>query len=356
MSILYYTFKKVSKVFVFVLTLYSFFWYGIGQYVKTKLGPIFSESLNLSSFSYDNIDLSGYPFSFQYKINNLKIHFTDSNEIETILTTDKINIGVDILVKNINLHLADDVTVKSTDNKKNHIIKIHHSSSTKVVMEHSLLKRFLLRSELDTTPKEISYFDYGYDVFDDNLGKIGFVSKRNVINVSIKDNKKKAEKCYSVKADLHNQVGSAGEIEAEDHKLDADFEFRVAKKPGEAMSGFYIKFNQFDLNSNNYQMNIKGDLGHDLFTKTSLGNIDININHFDGFIKACSNFLYQNQVQVMKSMLVAMSDQGSKANIKNISFSVRGNESGLKYGNIGGLGNIIRFMMQAGDLDEHLLK
>jgi len=329
----------------------------MGQHVKSKIGSIFSESLNLSAFSYDNIDFSGYPFSFQYKINNPKIHFTNSSKIETILTTDNINIDVDVLVKNIDFYIENDIAVKSSDNKKNHIIKVHHGSSAKVVVEDSLLKQFLLGSELDTSPKEISYLDYGYDVFDDNLGKIVFVSRKNTVNIIIQNNKKKAEKFYGIKANLHNEVGSAGEFGSGEHKLDADFEFTVAKNLEErSISGFYIKFNKCDLNSNNYQMNIKGVLGHDLVTRTSLGNVDININNFEGFIKACSHALYKNQVKMMKAILVAMSDQKKDASIKNISFSVSGNESGIKYGNVGGFTNIIMFMMQAGDLYDSISK
>lgn len=356
MSSLYCVFKKVSKVFVLVLTLYSFFWYGVGQYVKTKICSTLSESLS-SSFLYDNIDLSGYPFSFQYKINNPKICFTNSLGVETILTTDNINLDSDVLVKNINFELKNDIALKSSDNKKNHIIKIHRDSNIKVVMAHSLLKQLILSSELDKSPQEISYKDYGYDVFDDNLGKIGFVSRKNVINVIINNDKKKFEKSYDIKADLHNEVGFPGELGSGEHKLDADFNVTIAKNPQEeSMNGFHIKFNQFDLNSNNYQMNIKGELGHDLVTRNYLGNVDVNIDNFEGFIKACSNVLYQNQAKMIKGILVAMSGQNSKANIKNLSFSVSGDENGIKYGNVGGFRNIIMFMMQAGDLYDSISK
>jgi len=57
-------FKKLSKSFLFIFVIYSFFWYGVGQYIKNKIEPVVSQSLNLSSASYDQIDLGGYPFSF----------------------------------------------------------------------------------------------------------------------------------------------------------------------------------------------------------------------------------------------------------------------------------------------------
>jgi hypothetical protein len=103
--------------------------------------------------------------------------------------------------------------------------------------------------------------------------------------------------------------------------------------------------------ADDYSVKIDGELGHDLITKNSLGNIDVAIQNFDGLIKACGNLLYKSQVSILRSILLKIAqDSDKKTNLQNVSFSISGHERGIKYGKIGGFRNIILFMMQAGEL------
>lgn len=349
--------KKYYKGAVFALFVYSIFWYGIGQYVKTKVEIVLAEHLNLSSLSYKSIDLSGYPFSLEYQFSDVKLAFKDRNNVETTVFVEQLKTDVDLFLKNIDFYVDHNVILKSSDNKKNHIVKVHQGIDVGIVMYKSFLRQFLFSSKMDTSIQKITYSDFGYDIFDKNIGKVSFVSRGNKFSI-LKSRGKNSEGSYRIKGVLHTEVGYDSSYKYGNHNLEADIEYRFAKNmDDDSLRRFYIKFHKFDLAADDYAVKVDGELGHDLITKNSLGDIGVNIQNFDGLIKACGNLLYKSQVSILRSILLKMAhDSDKKTDSPNITFSIVGHERGIKYGKIGGFRNIILFMMQAGELYDSISK
>ena len=82
----------------------------------------------------------------------------------------------------------------------------------------------------------------------------------------------------------------------------------------------------------------------------------MNINNFDALLKSCSTLLYQDQVKLLKTILLKLSDKPERSKVKDISFSISGAEGGIKYGKVMGFGNILSLMMDGNQLYSSILK
>ncbi|MCH9753407.1 MAG: hypothetical protein K0T99_00725 [Alphaproteobacteria bacterium] len=312
----------------------------------------------LSSLSYKTIDLSGYPFFFNYEFGDVKLKFKNKEKIETTFAVANLKANVDLIVKSIEFNLDDDVSITSNNNKRNHLLKTHQGLNIGVVMNKSFLLQSIFSSDFDTSIQKVTYRDSGYDIFDKNIGEVTFFSRKNKFSI-LKSRGRNAENSYRIKGYLHSEIGSNSSMKTfGEHKLETDIEYRSSdNEEDNSMRRFYVKFHNFDLTSDNFVVKIEGELGHDLITRNSLGNIDVNIKNFDGLMSACGNLLYKSQVSILKSIIMKMGNESdSKESLQNISFSISGHERGIKYGKIGGFRNIILLMMQAGELYDSISK
>jgi len=328
-------FIRFFKLLLLLLLVYSFSWYFLGLYVKIKVRPILSEAMHINDLHYESIDLSGYPLSFKYLVKSPKFYLVDDG-VETLISLEKIGIETDVLLKKIDVSFRDEIFMRSDDNKRHYLIKLHDVSNLELLLSKSILVSNFFGDNTDISVKRFSYKDDGYEVTDKNLDKVISVSKANEFTINIQSDKGGDQK-YDVIANLNSVVDMI------DHNLKGDVEYLVRKHGDE---GFELKVNRLEINSNNHHLKIIGNLNYYLSTKNSTGTIDINIKNFESLMKTCSAFLYADQVKLLKNIILRISGNSGKHKIKDMSFSISGTENGIKYGNVVGFDNILALVME----------
>jgi len=338
-------FNRACKVILVMLALYSFCWYMVGQYLKSNAANIANTYLNIEQVSHEGIDLEGFPFHFALSVNRLGFVINNEGERTTIFTK-KVWIKSDLLIKNFKLDLRRKLYVSSEDNKYSYVIKAQQDSNVDFGLTKSMLRRVLFNPDLKIFMSYLCYFDSGYDIMDKNTEKIIAISRYNKITIKKDYNKKKRESVYDIKADLHSAVGGEERFkELGNNHFKLRMSYKATKMLNNNLKSFILDIKKMDLISDDYHIKTTGKLSSNLVTRNASGQIDTRIKSLRNFLKTCEVFVKKKKVINLEKIITKMSSEPKKdGNVKDVFFSISGNEKGVKYGNIGGFHRLLSLM------------
>jgi hypothetical protein len=317
----------------------------VGQYLKSNAANIANTYLNIEQVSHEGIDLEGFPFHFALSVNRLGFVINNEGERTTIFTK-KVWIKSDLLIKNFKLDLRRKLYVSSEDNKYSYVIKAQQDSNVDFGLTKSMLRRVLFNPDLKIFMSYLCYFDSGYDIMDKNTEKIIAISRYNKITIKKDYNKKKRESVYDIKADLHSAVGGEERFkELGNNHFKLRMSYKATKMLNNNLKSFILDIKKMDLISDDYHIKTTGKLSSNLVTRNASGQIDTRIKSLRNFLKTCEVFVKKKKVINLEKIITKMSSEPKKdGNVKDVFFSISGNEKGVKYGNIGGFHRLLSLM------------
>ena len=342
----YLSFNGACKVIIAILALYSFGWYVIGQYLKSNAINIIDSYINVEKISHEGIDLGGFPFQFSLSVNKLNLVVNNEGK-RTNIFTKQVWLDSDLLIKNLKLDLRRKIYIRSDDNKSSYVIKVHQDSNVDFGLTKSMLSKLLFNLNTKLSMRYLCYFDSGYDVMDKNTGRIIAISRYNKVTIKKGYDKEKRESVYSIKADLHSEVGEEDRFrEIGDNHLKLRVSYRETKMLSkDNANSFILDIKKMDLISGDYHIRTAGMLSSNLVTNKSSGRIDTTIKNLGSFLKTCGFLMNENKVIHLEKIITKMSSKPKKdGNIKDIFFSISGSERGIKYGNVGGFHRLLSLM------------
>lgn len=315
---------------------YSVLWYAWGHYIKIHLKEIISESLQkYSTVNYDSVEFKGYPFSFYYTIKNLTLVSKNKSNSETALSFRTVEISSDVAVKNFKIDIDHPLHI-SINNKDVYFVKWDEGSRMNIKLKKSLLEQLLTYQKFESKISSFFYFDSGYNVLDQNLNKIVFISHNNRIKIRTDEASNYIE--YKILINLNGEGGADSPPYAMgEQRLNVDMRYKVYRQ-GDKEINFVddadILFHKFQLKSEKCKVNINGNLKRSAFTENKIGQINVDIISFSSFSRIIDELLYKNHAELLKNLFLNTSENKYDHQTDKISFSIVGTKNGIKYGNM----------------------
>lgn len=347
MSRHYLSLKETYKILAVIAVIYTFCWYVVGQYVKNNITETLKHQIGVEDVSCEKIDLYGFPFRFSLDVERLKV-LTRYDGKSVTLFTKEASFSSDVILKNFEFDFNRKIYVHSDDNKVNYVLKIHQDANIDFGVTRSILRKIVFQPNLKVFMRNFSYFDSGYDIMDRNTGRIIAASRYNKVFINKDYNKIRRESKYTVKADIHSELGEEDKFEEYgDNRLNMDIVYSFVDPPkgSDSKGEFALNIKKINLISDDYFVRSKGSIEQNLDTRNASGKMETTIEGLDRFLEVCNIFMSKTKVKRLEKILINMSSRPKKSsNIKNLFFTVSGNSHGIRYGNIGALHRLIAMM------------
>lgn len=331
---------KIPLSLICCILIYFAAWYSWGNYTRSYIIKTINNKFFISNttFTFDKISLSGFPFNLNFNIHNLK----STTRQNTVIEFPDISIETSILMQKVNINFGNTFKVL----QKTHsplLVKFQNGVSISTKLYSSPITLLATSSKFNLTDiATMTYTDYGYSVIDLHSNEKLFISNHNLI---------KMQSFFNSTNDFNIRVNSTlnglGSIYLENKKirgenfLNADVIFSSNYNRDMDINNMTLNFIKFTLSSDHYIFNI---LGHMNFKKHYgfNGQIDVSITDLPEFFDSLSVFLKEQTINKWINILKAMNQEKAVNPIDNpeaqpnhnVSFRITGDNNHIVWGRL----------------------
>lgn len=330
--------KKVINAFIklslYIVVIYSVFWYMYGQYVKSYVPIAMAEILNHKvDISHGASKLSGYPFKFQCKFENFTL--TTPGENEKKIHIEEFTLSSDIQFKNLKINIDNSINISSRNNKLSHMIRWENGSHINISCSKSLLEKLLLDRTNRLDISSVSYFDSGYNVFDKNIDKIIFISLNNKIKFTASDNINSLHYKLSVNMDGQGGYNAPLYLYGE-NALNLDASYEIQRNTDQKK----LSIKQLKLNAERYLVEASGSILLGRNDTSEDDSINVAITNFPYIVKILEVSLGSEKAHTISQLLLNANQNTDDIGVvakypRSVCFAIRDTNNGIRYGNIG---------------------
>lgn len=341
--------KKVLKIITIsalsVALIYSIAWYSWGLMLRHSVVTTLHSSKLQKYIEFDKIELAGFPFTFKYRLFNLKL--TNSSADNNIV----VNLGnpvlsSDIFMQDFVMVLSDNPIINLSPNNQSFVLKYNEGAILNLVTKKSLILELFRKHALNdlnfSDIEKVGYVDYGYTINDLLLDKSIFVSKGSDVNLL--QNNLDNKDLYTFYAQIHGE-GSVDYSEAlislVDINLNSKLELGYKDQKKDTLESVSFLCDQCTWYSNNYKMSLSGDVCLENSTLTSHGELYFNIIGYNNFIRMLDVYTDQEQNKRRNLLLEKITGVSDNSSLNDLKIVIKGEGSNIKIGNA----NIIDLML-----------